>query len=83
VREAERERRRRFDQLFACYGSDIAAYCSWRAGSAPDAQDAAAEVFLTAWRRLDEVPGGDPWTRLAVRDRSPCDRQPTALETAP
>jgi RNA polymerase sigma-70 factor (ECF subfamily) len=60
VREAERERRRRFDQLFACHGSDIVAYCSWRAGSAPDAQDAAAEVFLTAWRRLDEVPGGDP-----------------------
>ena len=24
-----------------------------------DAQDAAAEVFLTAWRRLDELPEGD------------------------
>jgi DNA-directed RNA polymerase specialized sigma24 family protein len=54
VKEAERERRRRFDALFEAYHSDIVAYCSWRAGSAGDAQDAAAEVFLTAWRRVDE-----------------------------
>lgn len=30
-----------------------------RAASASDAQDAVAEVFLTAWRRLDELPDGD------------------------
>jgi len=54
----ESERRRRFDDLFAAYGADIVAYCRWRGASA-DAQDAAAEVFLTAWRRLDDVPGGD------------------------
>lgn len=53
------ERNRRFDDLFVSYGPDIAAYCGWRAGSPSDAQDAAAEVFLTAWRRLDEVPQGD------------------------
>ena len=57
--ESERERRRRFDALFASYSSDIVAYCRWRAGSASDAQDAAAEVFLTAWRRLAELPEGD------------------------
>jgi DNA-directed RNA polymerase specialized sigma24 family protein len=45
------ERRGRFDALFASYRSDIVAYCSWRAASASDAQDAVAEVFLTAWRR--------------------------------
>ncbi len=56
---SERERRRRFDALFASYSSDIFAYCGWRAGSPSDAQDAAAEVFLTAWRRLDELPEGD------------------------
>jgi len=55
----EPERRRRFDALFAAYRSDIVAYCGWRAASATDAQDAVAEVFLTAWRRLDEVPEGD------------------------
>jgi RNA polymerase sigma-70 factor (ECF subfamily) len=59
VTDRERERRRRFDALFEGYGADIVAYCGWRAGSAHDAQDAAADVFLTAWRRLDEVPAGD------------------------
>ncbi|HEY7706927.1 MAG TPA: RNA polymerase sigma factor [Gaiellaceae bacterium] len=55
---AEPERRRRFDRLYASYGPDIVAYCSWRAGSPSDAQDAVADVFLTAWRRLDAVPEG-------------------------
>src|SRR5262245_22294276 len=59
MQEGERERQRRFNALFSSYGSDIVAYCGWRAGSASDAQDAAAEVFLTAWRRLDELPHGD------------------------
>jgi RNA polymerase sigma-70 factor, ECF subfamily len=53
------DRRRRFDGLFASFSADIVAYCSWRAASRSDAQDAAAEVFLTAWRRLGDVPEGD------------------------
>ena len=57
--EGDGERRRRFDTLFSSYSSDVVAYCSWRAGSASDAQDAVAEVFLTAWRRLDDLPEGD------------------------
>ena len=57
--QREPERRSRFDALFASNSSDIAAYCGWRAASASDAQDAVAEVFLTAWRRLDDVPDGD------------------------
>lgn len=59
MKQSERERRRRFDALFASYSSDIVAYCGWRAGSPSDAQDAVAEVFLTAWRRLDQLPDGD------------------------
>ena len=59
MREANGDRRRRFDALFASYSSDIVSYCVWRAGSASDAQDAAAEVFLTAWRRLDDLAEGD------------------------
>ncbi len=51
--------RRRFHDLFASHGADITAFCSWRAGSPSDAQDAVAEVFLTAWRRLHEVPEGE------------------------
>jgi RNA polymerase sigma factor (sigma-70 family) len=53
------ERRQRFDALFASYSSDIVAYCGWRSRSASDAQDAVAEVFLAAWRRLEELPAGD------------------------
>jgi RNA polymerase sigma factor (sigma-70 family) len=59
VRETEAERRLRFDALFASYSSDVVAYCRWRAASASDAQDAVADVFLTAWRRLDDLPDGD------------------------
>lgn len=59
MKDGKRERRRRFDALFASYSSDVVAYCGWRAQSSSDAQDAAAEVFLTAWRRLDELPDGD------------------------
>ena len=57
VRETEQERR--FEELFAAHRSDIVAYCGWRAASPSDAQDAVAEVFLAAWRRLDELPEGD------------------------
>jgi RNA polymerase sigma factor (sigma-70 family) len=57
--QSERERKRRFDSLFASYSSDVVAYCSWHAGSATDAQDAVADVFLTVWRRLDDIPTGD------------------------
>jgi len=53
------DRRQRFDGLFAAYGPDIVAYCGWRAPSPTDAQDAAADVFLTAWRRIDSVPEGE------------------------
>jgi RNA polymerase sigma factor (sigma-70 family) len=59
VAETESERRRRLEALFESYGPGIVAYCGWRAGSTSDAQDAVAEVFLTAWRKLDDVPSGD------------------------
>jgi len=56
---ADDERARRFDALFRERSPDVIAYCRWRARSTSDAQDAVAEVFLTAWRRLDDVPAGD------------------------
>lgn len=55
---ADQERERRFDALFESYLADMVAYCVWRAKSAADAEDAVSEVFLAAWRRLDEVPSG-------------------------
>src|SRR4029453_17485333 len=51
--------KRRFDELFAQHRSDIVAYCRWRAAAASDAEDAVAEVFLTAWRRLNRIPERD------------------------
>lgn len=84
--ELENERRRRFDALFATYSSDIVASCGWRAGSASDAQDAVADVFLTAWRRLDELPEGDAarvWlyatARRVIANQRRSNRRRTAL----
>ena len=57
--ERSSENQKRFDALFADHGSDVVAYCGWRSASASDAQDAVADVFLTAWRRLADVPA-DP-----------------------
>jgi RNA polymerase sigma-70 factor, ECF subfamily len=59
VKEADSDRKRRFDALFAAHSSGIVAYCRWRAASPSDAQDAVGDVFLTAWRRLDDLPAGD------------------------
>jgi RNA polymerase sigma factor (sigma-70 family) len=56
MRESASERTRRFETLFASYSADVVSYCGWRASSPSDAQDAVADVFLTAWRRLDDVP---------------------------
>jgi RNA polymerase sigma factor (sigma-70 family) len=59
VRGPEAERRRQLEALFEAHGSDVVSYCGWRAGSTADAQDAASEVFLIAWRRLDDIPDGE------------------------
>lgn len=56
VRDADSERRRRFDALFREHVAGIASYCRWHAGAAGDNDDAVAEVFLIAWRRLDDIP---------------------------
>lgn len=49
---------RAFREVFEAHGDAIARYCLRRL-SPPDAQDAAAEVFLVAWRRIEEMPVGD------------------------
>jgi RNA polymerase sigma-70 factor (ECF subfamily) len=64
VTRADSERRRRFDALFREHVAGIASYCGWRSRTAGDGEDAVAEVFLIAWRRLDDVPDGSearPW----------------------
>ena len=69
--DADLERRReRFDALFSEHVTGVASYCRWRSDSSSDGQDAVGEVFLVAWRRLDEVPGGEqarPWLYATAR----------------
>jgi RNA polymerase sigma factor (sigma-70 family) len=87
VREGDGERTRRFDRLFDAYRADIVAYCSWRAASPGDAEDAVAEVFLAAWRRLEDVPEGAParvWlyatARRVIANQRRSSRRREALE---
>ncbi len=47
-----------FEELYAAHHRAVLAYCARRASRA-DAWDAAAEVFVVAWRRLDAVPALD------------------------
>jgi RNA polymerase sigma factor (sigma-70 family) len=58
VTEADLERRRCFEVLFREHAVGIASYCRWQSRSPADADDAVAEVFLVAWRRLEDVPSG-------------------------
>jgi RNA polymerase sigma-70 factor (ECF subfamily) len=44
-----------FDALFEAHYDSVYRYCVRRLGRA-DAEDAAAEVFAVAWRRLDQLP---------------------------
>lgn len=46
----------KFLDLYDRYHGNVHAYCARR--SASDVQDLVAEVFLVAWRRLDQVPAG-------------------------
>jgi RNA polymerase sigma-70 factor, ECF subfamily len=57
-------RRHQFELLFAAHHDLLLAYLLRRTASTDDAADVLAETFLTAWRRLDQVPEGDaarPW----------------------
>ena len=44
-----------FDAFFESHYDSVYRYCLRRLGAA-DAEDAAAEVFAIAWRRIDQVP---------------------------
>jgi RNA polymerase sigma-70 factor (ECF subfamily) len=53
----------RFQVIYNATYQDVFAYCL-RRSNVEDAKDAAADVYLVAWRRLDDVPVGDetlPW----------------------
>lgn len=53
----------KFRRIFDAHLPVVQRYCVRRLSTA-DANDAVSEVFLTVWRRIDDVPGGEetlPW----------------------
>ncbi len=52
------ERHRRFEEIYGANCGPVLGYLLRRAPVPEDAADLLAEVFLTAWRRLDDVPPG-------------------------
>ena len=48
----------RFDSLFATHHQVVYRYCVRRLGLI-EAEDAVADIFAIAWRRLDAIPAGD------------------------
>jgi RNA polymerase sigma-70 factor (ECF subfamily) len=52
------DRQQQFDTIFADHHLAVAQYCIRRLGPF-EGEDAAAEVFAVAWRRLDDLPGRD------------------------
>lgn len=58
------DRHTRFREVYDRDFAPVSAYVLRRASPREDAADVIAEVFLVAWRRLDEVPAGPsslPW----------------------
>ena len=51
------DREARFDRLFDLHHDAVQVYCLRRLPT-DDVNDAVAEVFLVAWRRIDEAPNG-------------------------
>jgi RNA polymerase sigma-70 factor (ECF subfamily) len=54
----------RLEDLFEAHHRALLAYAARRLPTLTDAEDVVAEVFLVAWRRIDDVPEGDaalPW----------------------
>jgi RNA polymerase sigma factor (sigma-70 family) len=72
--------------LYAANGDSVLAYVMRRTANGEDAADVFAEVFLTVWRRLDDVPPGGqarPWmfgvARRALANHHRGERRRTAL----
>ncbi len=49
----------RLEALFEAHHRALLAYAARRSPTLADAEDVVAEVFLVAWRRLDDMPAGD------------------------
>ena len=57
------QRRHRFEAVYAAYHGPVLGYVLRRTGNPDDAADVLADTFLTAWRRLEDLPP-EPAARL-------------------
>ncbi|WP_250563937.1 RNA polymerase sigma factor [Sphaerisporangium fuscum] len=64
-------RRRRFEELYQANHDPVLGYVVRRTANGHDAADILAETFMTAWRRLDDVPAGVEGAPMAVRSGAP------------
>jgi RNA polymerase sigma factor (sigma-70 family) len=72
------ERRLRFETLLAAHHAAVRYYVVRRAGGGVAVDDAVADTFLVAWRRLDDVPDAPrPWL-LGVARRVLADQRRAA-----
>lgn len=81
MKAAQRER---FVRLYEAHADRIMVYCL-RHLTPSTAEDAVSDVFLTAWRRLDDVPDDPvPWLYVTARNviRNRYRSQASALATA-
>jgi len=60
---ARNERQRRFEAAYTAHHGPVLGYVLRRTSNADDAADVIAETFLTAWRRLEDMPP-EPEARL-------------------
>ncbi|WUI01159.1 RNA polymerase sigma factor [Spirillospora sp. NBC_00431] len=82
------DRRQRFEEIYTAHRTRILGYALRRTADPQDAADVLAETFLTAWRRLDDVPPGAqarPWlygvARRVLANHHRSERRRTALTT--
>jgi RNA polymerase sigma-70 factor (ECF subfamily) len=61
--------RARFDALFSSYRRPVLAYAMRRTTTPADAEDATAEAFTIAWRKIDAIPTDEPlpWLYAVAR----------------
>ena len=68
---SQSERRARFRAVYDANCHRVLGYLLRRTASREDAEDVLAETFLTAWRRLEQVPpgaGARPWLYRVARN---------------
>jgi RNA polymerase sigma-70 factor (ECF subfamily) len=78
------DRRARFERLYGAHADRVHAY-ALRRGSREAADDVVSDVFLVAWRRLDELPSEPlPWlygvARRALANRRRGENRAAALQ---